>query len=597
MKKNKLTIYSSNMKMFFIKPIALAAIAMASLGSCSKILDVKPEDELDESDMYRTVYDADAAVVGIYGKFVGLAERYVLLNELRADMLDCTVNADENLRQLSTHAVTEGNPYANPRPFYEVIINCNDVLKHFRIMRDQNKLKDAEFQQRYADVAFLRSFLYLQLGIHYGEVPYVTSPLENINDVNDASKFPKLSFNTLLDSLISFTTSVTYKDEYPTGTNLNVTVDGYPTNKWFINKKALLGDLQLWKGNYVEAAKWYRQVMETGTVGTVNGSYYSMYKLGWDSNGDIDHYISYSRAGDASTLVTTSQWRIMFEQTMSAEGFRREWVWAIPFDASFQPENPFVKLFSPIGGSYLVQPSQQAIDMWNNEQQRPAQGTPGIPYDARGQLSWKLINGQPVVMKYLYNYISNSTNLPINILEKDSKWFLYRQTHLHLRFAEAANRVGRSRLAFGLFSSGIAGAYPAPTSNVTNYQNTLSDPEPAFQFDARNSGSTGVPYYRADWYRNIGIRARANVVDYAVNTADSVGSIETGLINESGLEDGFEGTRWADLLRVAIRRNDPSFIADKVYNKLIKSGISSASAGQAKAKLMRKDWYLPFVWK
>src|ERR1044072_1804746 len=219
MKKNKLTIYSSSMKMFFIKPITLMAIAMVSLASCSKILDVKPEDELDESDMYRTVYDADAAVIGIYGKFVGLAERYVFVKELRADMLDCTLNADENLRQLSSHTVTEGNPYANPRPFYEVIINCNDVLKHFKIMRDENKLKDAEFQQRYADVAFLRSFLYLQLGIHYGEVPYVTDALENINDVNDASKFPRLSFNTLIDSLISFSTSVTYKDRKSTRLN------------------------------------------------------------------------------------------------------------------------------------------------------------------------------------------------------------------------------------------------------------------------------------------------------------------------------------------------------------------------------------------
>jgi starch-binding outer membrane protein, SusD/RagB family len=599
MKINKLTIYSTianSMKMFFIKPITLVAIAVASLASCSKILDVKPEDELDESDMYRTVYDADAAVIGIYGKFVGLAERYVLLNELRADMLDCTLNSDENLRQLSTHAVTASNPYANPRPFYEVIINCNDVLKHFKKMREENKLKDAEFQQRYADVAFLRSFLYLQLGIHYGEVPYVTDALENINEVNDASKFPHLSFNTLLDSLISFSEGITFKDEYPSGTNLNVTVDGYPTNKWFINKKAVLGDLHLWKGNYVQAATWYRQVMETGTTGTVNGSYYSMYKLGWDSNGDIDHYISYSRAGDASTLVTTSQWRIMFEQAMSTEGFRREWVWAIPFDNSFKPENPFVKLFSPIGGSYLVRPSVQAYDMWNNEQQRPAQGTPGIPYDARGPLSCRIINGQLVAMKYLYNYISNSTLLPVNVLEKDSKWFLYRQTHLHLRFAEAANRAGRYRLAWGLFNSGIAGAYPAPTSNVTNYQNTLWDAAP-FNFDARNSGSTGVPYYRADWYRNIGIRARANVVDYVVNSADSLGSIETGLINECGLEDAFEGTRWPDLLRVAIRRNDPSFIADKVYNKLIKSDISAAAAQQVKAKLMKKDWYLPFVWK
>lgn len=576
--------------------MALAAIVLTSLASCSKILDVKPEDELDESDMYRNVYDADAAVIGIYGKFVGLAERYVLLNELRADMLDCTINADENLRQLSTHSVTSANPYANPRPFYEVIINCNDVLKNFDIMRQQNKMKDAEYQQRYADIAFLRSFLYLQLGIHYGEVPYVTDALENINDVNDASKFPSLSFNTLLDSLITFTEGVSYKDEYPSGTNLNITVDGYPTNKWFINKKLLLGDLHLWKGNYVQAATWYRQVMETGTTGTVNGSYYSMYKVGWDSNGDIDHYISYSRAGDATTLITTSQWRIMFEQSMSTEGFRREWVWAIPFDHNFQPENPFVKLFSNIGGDYLVQPSQQAIDMWNNEQQKAAQGSPGIPYDARGQLSWKMINEQPVVMKYLYNYISNSTNLPANVLQKDSKWFLYRQTHMHLRFAEAANRAGRYRLAWGFFNSGIGGAYPAPTSDVTNYQHTLWDAYP-FNFDARNSGSTGVPYYRADWYRNIGIRSRANIVDYVVNSADSLSSIETGLIDESGLENGFEGTRWPDLLRVAIRRNDPSFIADKVYNKLVKSGISSGYAAQAKAKLMNKDWYLPFVWQ
>src|SRR5262249_20207607 len=118
-----------------------------------------------------------------------------------------------------------------------------------------------------------------------------------------------------------------------------------------------------------------------------------------------------------------------------------------------------------------------------------------------------------------------------------------------------------------------------------------------FNFDARNSGSTGVPYYRSDWYRNIGIRSRANIVDYVVNSADSLTSIETGLINESGLEDGFEGTRWPDLLRVAIRRNDPSFIADKVYNKLLKSGISSGYAAQARAKLMNKDWYLPFVWQ
>ncbi|MBC7902524.1 MAG: RagB/SusD family protein, partial [Gemmatimonadaceae bacterium] len=499
------------------------------------------------------------------------------------------------LRQLSTHTVTPDNPYASPKPFYEVIINCNDVLKNFNIMRAGNKLKEAEYQQRFADVSSLRAFLYLQLGIHYGEVPYVTDPLETVDAIKDQSKFPKLPFNILLDTLINDLEKLPFKDEYPTGTTLNITVDGYPTQKWFINKKILLADLHLWKGNYQKASLLYRQVMEVATVGSPGGAYYSYYKIGWDSDGDRDHYISYSRAGDASTLITNTQWRIMFEQGMNTEGFRREWVWAIPFDSKFSQANPFVKLFSPVGGSYLLKPSQSAIDNWNAQQQRPAQGTPGIPYDARGVLSWKNIGGQPVVMKYLYNYLNYNTNLPVNILQKNSKWFLQRQTHLHMKFAEAANRDGRKRLAWALFNSGIGGAFPAPPPglDVSLYQNTLNE-APPYNFDARNSGSSGVPYFRADWYRNIGVRARANLVDVPIPAGDSLNAIEDGLINETALENGFEGTRWPDLLRIALRRNDPSFISGKIFDKLTKDNVPGAAA--ARDKLQNKQYYLPFVW-
>lgn len=585
------------MKKNLIRNIVGSVLAIGVLASCNKIFDLKPQDQLDASQMYRNVYDADAAIVGLYGKFQKLAEQYIVLNELRADMIDYTANADKYLQEISTHNVSEENPYASPRPFYELILNCNDVLENFDVMKRENKMKDAEYQQRYADVGFMRSFLYLQLGIHFGAVPYVTAPLKSVDDVkNNYAQYYRMPFTELLDSLIKFTEGIPFKDEYPAGTNLNITVDGQPTAKWFVNKKFVLGDLHLWRGNYTKAASYYRQVMETGTVGTVNGSYYSMYKLGWDSNGDIDHYISYSRNGDASTLITNTQWRVMFEQATTTEGFRREWVWAIPFDSKFLPENPMVKLFSPIGGSYLLKPSQEAIDNWNAQKQKPlgsAPLTPGQPYDARGQLSWRNINGQPVVMKYLYNYLNYTNNLPLNILQKNGKWFLYRQTHLHLRFSEAANRDRKHRLAWGFLNSGIAGAYPAPGSDVTNYHNTLWEPYP-YNFDARNSGSSGVPYYRSDWYRNIGIRTRANLVDVSgIAASDSLVTLENALINETALENGFEGTRWPDLMRVALRRNDPAFLADKVYNKLLKDGVPNASA--TRQKLMDKNnWYLPF---
>jgi len=575
------------------KLINLMLPAVLLISGCKKVFDIKPQDQLDQTQAYLNVYDADAAVVGIYGKFMGLADRYVILNELRGDLLNYTLNADEALRDISTHNVKAGNPYANPRPFYELIINCNDVLENFQVMLRDKKMTEAEFNQRYSDIGALRSFLYLQLGIHFGEVPYVTSSLKNLDEVKNASNFPRLPFNTLLDSLISFTEALPFKDPYPGGTNLNITVDGYPTQKFFVNKKIILGDLNLWKGNYTRAAEWYRQVMETGTQGVANGNYYSQYKVGWDSNGDVDHYITYSRAGDATTLVYNTQWRIMFEQPFGSSGFDREWVWVLPFDSKFKPDNSLIKLFSPSGGNYLVKPSKEIMDLWDGETQRPAQGL-SIPYDARKLLSVMDIGGQPVAMKYLYNYLSYSNLSPFSALTKNGKWFLFRQTHLHMRFAEAANRVGKYRLAWGFLNSGIAGAYPAPGSDVTNYHNTLSEPYP-YNFDARNSGSTGVPFYRSDWYRNIGIRPRANLLDITVPAVDSLNTIESALLKETALENAFEGTRWPDLLRIAIRRNDPSIIADKVYNKLLKDGTGNAAA--TRAKLMNpSNWYLPFNW-
>lgn len=580
------------MKQFSIKVILLAATLTGVLGGCKKAFDINPGTELDVSQMYRNVYDADAAVLGIYGKFMGFSDRYIILNELRGDLLEYTNNADEYLRQISTHNVSADNPYASPRPFYELILNCNDVLRNFLIMKSKNTLKEAEFNQRYSDVACLRSFLYLQLGIHYGdEVRYVTDALETVDAIKDQSRFPKIKFDDLLDSLIRFTEGIPFKDQYPTG-SLNTGLDGVPLNNFFINKKCLLGDLHLWKGNYTQAATWYRQVMEFATTGAPGENYYSQYKIGW--GGNFNHYIAYGRAGDAATLNYSDGWRTIFDRPFDA-GYTREWIWALVYDSRFKPDNPLVKLFSPTGGSYLVKPSQAIMENWNNQRQRPvaiAGSTNGIPYDARALFSVNMMGGQPVVMKYLYNYINYATGVPVNPLSKNGKWFLYRQTHLHLRFAEATNRDRYHRLAYGFINSGIKGAFPTPTgvTDVTNYQNTLRYPAP-YNFDGREGN---IPYFRSDWYRHIGIRARALVTEDTVAIgADSLLHIENSLINEGALENAFEGTRWPDLLRVARRRQDPAFLANKIYDKLQKDGIPGADA--VRVRLMNKEnWYLPF---
>lgn len=588
------------MKKISIQRFVLFTLLMAGLASCNKTFEKLPVTELDAINAYRTVDDANAAVLGIYGKFMSLADRYVILNELRADLLQFTPNADENLRQISTHSATADNPYASPRAFYELILNCNDVLKNFKIMYQDNRLKEAEYNQRFSDIACLRSFLYLQLGIHWGdEVRYVTDPLESLEALNDQSKFPKVPFTALLDSLINFTEGIPFKTQYTaqvTGTvgpALNMTLDGIPTNTLFIQKKMLLGDLYLWKGNYTKAAIYYREIMELGTPSGSSEAGFGLYKLAW---GGANHYVSYVVSNNAPRLDFNDGWRLIFNRGYDAS-YGYEWLWALPYDSKFQPDNPLIKLFSPIGGDYLIKPSQAIVDNWNSQQQIDRFGTGTILYgrfsDARGPLSTGTIGGQPVVMKYLYNYIDYRTNMPVNPFTKNGKFFLYRQTQLHLHFAEAANRDGYYKLASAISDRGIGPTYDRPNTTITNltpYQNTLNLPAP-YNFDARVSDF--VPSFRGQWYRHIGVRARAGLIRNEVPASDSLLTLENNIINEGALENAFEGTRWPDLLRVALRRNDPAFLADKIYNKLLKDGVGNAAA--IRVKLMNKDnWYLPF---
>jgi starch-binding outer membrane protein, SusD/RagB family len=264
--------------------------------------------------------------------------------------------------------------------------------------------------------------------------------------------------------------------------------------------------------------------------------------------------------------------------------FNSEWIWSLPFDSRFQQKTPFVKLFSNRGGEYLVKPAQHAIDLWEAQVQRN-----GFPWDQRGRWSWRMQNGQPVILKHIYNFD------PVNPLGTNGKWFLYRAALLHLRFSEAANRDNQRKIAWALLNNGRL-AYDDPTITDVRLELDTFQPFP-YNFAFR---STNTPYFRDTWHRSDGIRGRANLafltVPAGLSAQDSTLHIETKLIDEAALELAYEGNRWGDLVRVARRRNDPAFLADKIHAKLQKAGNPNADA--ARAKLMNPtNWFLPFRWE
>ena len=578
---------------------AALLLGILGLSSCKKMMDVTPAQSLDHTQVYQSVSDADAAVLGLYGKFLTLAKQYVLLNELRADLMSVTPNADQYLQQLSNHTETVDNPYINPRPFYEVILDCNDILSNFNVMVQAKKMNLDQYNQRYSDVMALRTWIYLQLAVQYGNIPYVTNPLTQVNDLQNAANFPRMSLAQLLPVLLKTMQSLPYMTDYTLAPNstLPAVISGYNTMRMFINKYCLLGDLYLWNGQYTDAARTYRIIMEYGTNTYTNNQahYFNMFKVpntGYGTSGSL--LVHYGNAATANNnlpaLIDANNdgWRSIFARSMQDQDFADEWLWAIPFDGSIQPRSPLLDMFSDVnGGAWLVQPSQVAINNWNAQTQAN-----NFPFDARGLFSWRMIAGKPVIMKYLYNYIDPVTFQPIAVTpnsgQDQSKWFLYRAANLHLHYAEAANRDGRHKLAYAFVNQGILTTYTDATTaaNNTNSQQTFD--VPPYDFDARN----GTPVIHMNWYRHAGIRGRASLKPLPV-VGDSTLNIEDQVISESALELAYEGSRWPDLVRVALRRNDPSYLAGRIYNKLAADGNGQAAAAQA--KLMNpNNWFLPF---
>ena len=372
------------MKMDFNKKVVTiftVAILATSSWSCKKIIDEVPEDKLDITNAYRNVADADAAVIGLYGQFLSLEKTYILQNELRADLVDVTANADPYLKQLANHTTTKDNPYIDPRPYYKVILNCNDILKNFKIMADNFRMSKDDYNKHYADVGALRSWIYLQLGIQYGSVPYITEPIENVDDIKNLSTYPRIPFDELLTRLIDFTEKLPYKEvyAYPSGNPLVITIDGNNTQKIFICKPFVLGDLYLWNNNYVKAAENYHKIMNVENDNTNINLAYDAYKVGYYLNSSYnDQSVRYGRSQDESTLLYDQGWKTMFSSPNTGNVWNMEFLWGVPYSSSFKPGNPMIEFCSPTFGKYLIKPSNAAIDNWNAQRQYN-----GIPYDAR----------------------------------------------------------------------------------------------------------------------------------------------------------------------------------------------------------------------
>ena len=109
---------------------AIAAVLTAGFVSCSDMLKtdskvVVYDDDLTLDQATDTVY----SVMGIVQKLQTIADRVVVLNEARGDLVEATDRATEDLRDIyNFNETSKDNRYNQIVDFYAVINNCNYFL-------------------------------------------------------------------------------------------------------------------------------------------------------------------------------------------------------------------------------------------------------------------------------------------------------------------------------------------------------------------------------------------------------------------------------------------------------------------------------------
>ena len=520
--------------------------------SCDALLDVDSERVVleDQYDM-KASNDSLYAMFGLLNSLQELADSYVLLGELRADLMDVTEFSDPYLNEINTHNVSAENPYTdNLTAYYAIINNCNYIVHKVDTSIVKNTYKVNK--RLMAAAKSIRAWVYMQLALNYGEAVYYDKPLL---DMKEAEKdYPVYTLDELAPHLIA--DLLPFRDERRLELGSIYSYDLYYAQ---FSVDMVLGDLYLWTGDYLNAATAYQRMMDGNNC--------------------------FLRSTFASSLeALNSAFTGRFTSTNWAEIFNPYGGEHITYIGA---SNEYKRVFKidTLCYNYMVKCSDQAFNNWRNQHyfysavldtMADLRMYGSVSDYAFGVSSLMDENSKHYVFKHIYmNSLDDSEVRMVGV---------YRLGLLYLRYAEAVNRLGKPNLAMAVLKYGLNNA----TLNNPTFvpASEVERPVPAYM-------DFSDPKFNA----NIGVRARAcgnprfDTIQCVIPTlptlADSVQAVEDILINELALEMACEGNRFHDLMRFAIRRDDNHVLADRVAAK------HPANKVAMQTKLMdRKNWYL-----
>ena len=416
-------------------------------------------------------------VMGIVKRMQKLADRTVLLGEVRADLVDVDpLHASADLQELAANNVSATNIYNQPVDYYAVINSCNIYLDKVDSLRNSQGTR-RYFEKEILSVKCYRAWCYLELLKNYGEVPYLRTPVLSSdaadNIVASGQKAgPETILSDMIDDLKDFR-----------GNENNDLRQGYANSSFnsvrlrdvAIPVRALLAELYLWRGSYTGNQEDYINAIR------MYHDYFTFTNEEISTGVNRAYWPSWDRTQVTDINVNDYKYSSYFNKPENCAG-------VLPLETSgyYGTVSLLRRVFcSQDSNNYYpaVTASQRARDISNSQDYceviLEAGNTPKVNHrshdanlystapTAEGDLRlYALIDGDNIKSNADNSRENSSYNNMYYLNQKygdntDGKSYLpfipfFRNNILYLHFAEALNRAGFPETAFAILKYGIS---------------------------------------------------------------------------------------------------------------------------------------------
>ena len=463
---------------------------------------------------YDVAQDTLYSYWGVIKSLQGIAERYVILNECRGDLVDGSSYVSDTIAAIINFGKNGYEDkykdgactYLKVSDYYHVINSCNSYIARCDTAKKVSTGQQSSYMLReYAQVLAIRAWVYMQLVYAYGNVPFYTKPMLTSDDINKFMNNPNHAMANAhnlaeylgpqLDSVNVVLEGMFGDDKYPHYNNYGNAKESESSYichsmRTMFPIEVVLGDLYLMEGDdqsCAKAAGYYYKYINSKYCGPLESDDYF-------STGDVEanadepmyahkgvpyterdnEYTSGRYSNEAITCIPSTKGRLDgmvftdinrlfgFEATLTSKGSGDAASSSV--DLNYR-DNGYRRELVPSKGYEALCDSQKYecyIGQYSNDETMELVTLPGVG-DARR--SW------------IYNTRDNKVNnpnseqytLPVGdntqygklVNKQNPNGFstvyplIYRKSTIWLRYAEAINRAGFPSYAFAILKTGL----------------------------------------------------------------------------------------------------------------------------------------------